>query len=483
MSRRVIGPFNRVEGDLEVVLDIQDGRVAEARVTASMYRGFERILSGRPALDAISVNPRICGICSVSQSVATAAALADALGVEAPENGRLGINLVHAAENLADHLTHFYLFFMPDFTRQTYAAKPWHADASLRFSAKTGTGARDVLKARARLLNVTGILAGKWPHTLAIQPGGLTRAVDEGARMRLLSVLADVRQFLEEALFALPLERIAELDGRAALGQALDESAKMGGDFGRFGVLARDLGLEGLGQGYARFMSFGAYHFADGAAFRAGVVDSGARHALNPGAFAEDLHSSWYAGDTAHPDQGVTRPDAERAEAYSWAKAPRVAGRPVEVGAVARQLVAGHPLVTELLGNGPANVFARIVARLVESARVLLLMEAWARRLEPLAPVSAEVAVSPRNGGVGVGLVEAARGGLGHWLRLEGGRIAHYQIIAPTTWNFSPRDAQGQPGAVERALEGTPVADGDASAAAVQHVVRSFDPCMACTVH
>jgi hydrogenase large subunit len=83
--------------------------------------------------------------------------------------------------------------------------------------------------------------------------------------------------------------------------------------------------------------------------------------------------------------------------------------------------------------------------------------------------------------GRGAGLVEAARGALGHWLRIEGGRIAGYQIIAPTTWNFSPRDAGGVPGPLEAALEG--VAVEGPGALAVQHVVRSFDPCMVCTVH
>ncbi|MBL4558192.1 MAG: nickel-dependent hydrogenase large subunit [Rhodobacteraceae bacterium] len=80
-------------------------------------------------------------------------------------------------------------------------------------------------------------------------------------------------------------------------------------------------------------------------------------------------------------------------------------------------------------------------------------------------------------------LVEAARGALGHWLRVEGGRIAAYQIVAPTTWNFSPRDAAGQPGPLEAALEGAPVGAGETTPIAVQHIVRSFDPCMVCTVH
>ncbi|MBL8423280.1 MAG: nickel-dependent hydrogenase large subunit, partial [Candidatus Accumulibacter phosphatis] len=83
----------------------------------------------------------------------------------------------------------------------------------------------------------------------------------------------------------------------------------------------------------------------------------------------------------------------------------------------------------------------------------------------------------------GVGLVEAARGSLGHWLRIERGKIAGYQIIAPTTWNFSPRDAAGVPGALEQALVGLPVGEDERVPLAVQHVVRSFDPCMVCTVH
>jgi hydrogenase large subunit len=81
------------------------------------------------------------------------------------------------------------------------------------------------------------------------------------------------------------------------------------------------------------------------------------------------------------------------------------------------------------------------------------------------------------------GLCEAARGSLGHWLSIRNGRIANYQIVAPTSWNFSPRDRAGTPGALEAALVGTPVSEGDKTPVAVQHIVRSFDPCMVCTVH
>ena len=178
MSKRlVVGPFNRVEGDLEISLDVEDGRIAAARVNSPLFRGFEQVLVGRVPLDALVVVPRICGICSVSQSAAAAAALADLAGIEPTPNGRLAHRLIQATENLADHLTHFYLFFMPDFARTAYAGRPWYEAVAKRFAAVQGTAAAEVLPARANFLKLMGFLAGKWPHTLALQPGGSTRAM------------------------------------------------------------------------------------------------------------------------------------------------------------------------------------------------------------------------------------------------------------------------------------------------------------------
>ena len=217
MSRLVVGPFNRVEGDLEVQLDIADGRVASARVNAPMYRGFEAMLTGREPHDALVIVPRICGICSVSQSVAAARAIADAAGVEPPPNGVHVTNLMLACENLADHLSHFYLFFMPDFARAVYADRPWFAAAHERFAPLAGTHARAALAARQRWFELMGTLGGKWPHTQSIQPGGSARAVEAAERLRLLARVRELRAFLEATTFAAPLEEVAALDGEAAL--------------------------------------------------------------------------------------------------------------------------------------------------------------------------------------------------------------------------------------------------------------------------
>jgi len=108
-------------------------------------------------------------------------------------------------------------------------------------------------------------------------------------------------------------------------------------------------------------------------------------------------------------------------------------------------------------------------------------MESWIKSLSPGEPFCVQGRM-PDNA-KGVGMVEAARGALGHWLVVKEGKIANYQIVAPTTWNFSPRDRDGIPGALEQALVGVPVGEHERVPLAVQHVVRSFDPCMVCTVH
>lgn len=144
MSRKILGPFNRVEGDLAVNLTLENGRVAQAQVTSPLYRGFERALVGRPLADALVVVPRICGICSVSQSVAAVRLMQALSGARPAANGERVMNIVHACENLADHLTHFYLFFAPDLAHADYAGQPWHADWAARL-ASGGPAARQWL--------------------------------------------------------------------------------------------------------------------------------------------------------------------------------------------------------------------------------------------------------------------------------------------------------------------------------------------------
>jgi hydrogenase large subunit len=329
-------------------------------------------------------------------------------------------------------------------------------------------------------MNVMGYLAGKWPHTLAMQPGGSSRPLEEAEKIRLKILLAEFRGFLERTLFGDKLEAVAALDSEAAL-LAWMEPRIRSADFPFFLNIAQDLDLHRIGRAADRFMSYGAYRDDTDVLFAAGLWADGSLQSLDIGAIREDVASSWMDGEVAlAPMEGRTVPEPDKAGAYSWCKAPRLSGQTVETGALARQMVAGHPLLRDLVARHGASVTARVVARMLELALVLPEMENWLHQIKPgsvFCLPALEIAEAR-----GTGLIEAARGGLGHWLDVRKGKIYNYQIIAPTTWNFSPRDEAGVPGALEQALAGLEVKDG-AMPLAVQHVVRSFDPCMVCTVH
>jgi hydrogenase large subunit len=232
----------------------------------------------------------------------------------------------------------------------------------------------------------------------------------------------------------------------------------------------------------------------------------------------EFVTHSWYAykaGDGAglHPWQGETtlryagpKPPYELLDVegkYSWLKAPRWAETPMEVGPLARVLAmyaGGHEQTKELVNlvlarlNVPiAAVFStlgRTAARAIETKVFADAMRAYYDEL--VATIKAgdtrtfngdkwEPRTWPRHA-QGFGYMEAPRGALGHWVAIAGGKIKNYQIVVPTTWNGSPRDHKGQPGAYEASLVGTPLAKPEWPLE-VLRTIHSFDPCMACAIH
>ena len=483
MSRILAGPFNRVEGDLEITLDTNETSVQSARVNSPLYRGFERVLLGHDPMDALVYTPRICGICSVSQSVACARALADLMQVDIPENGLHSTNLVLANENMTDLLTHFYLFFMPDFARETYADEPWYEEINTRFKATQGTATQSMLPARSDFLHLMGIMAGKWPHTLSLQPGGTTKPVESHERVRLLAIIGAFRRFLETELFGDDLSVIASLNSQSDLDQWRQQKDWNSSDFRRFLHLSEQLELQQLGRATDQFLSYGSYLQPEGKLFNEGVYLHGEHAELDSKLITEDHAYTWMrqAEQPLHPSAGETVPTLDNEEGYSWCKSPRLNKQVVEVGALARQVINKHSLALDMIQQNGGNVHSRVVARLLELALVIPKMQEWVKAIDPAAPFCAH-AEMPANA-QGIGLVEAARGSLGHWVEIKKGKIHNYQIVAPTTWNFSPRDQQAIPGSLEQALEGAPIRTGEKTPVSVQHIVRSFDPCMACTVH
>jgi Ni,Fe-hydrogenase I large subunit len=242
-------------------------------------------------------------------------------------------------------------------------------------------------------------------------------------------------------------------------------------------------------------------------------------HPYDQSKVEEFIHSSWYqysGGDDVglHPWEGETTPKYTGPEPpweylqdhdkYTWMKAPRYEGRAMQVGPLARMLVAygaGHADVQELvnevlgrLGVGPAALFStlgRTAARGIETVLLARRMEYWYDSLvERIRNGDTQTFVGDKwdpgswpASARGYGYLDAPRGALGHWVEIQNGRISRYQCVVPSTWNCSPRDGQGQMGPYEAALvDNHPLVRPD-QPLEILRTIHSFDPCMACGVH
>jgi hydrogenase large subunit len=153
---------------------------------------------------------------------------------------------------------------------------------------------------------------------------------------------------------------------------------------------------------------------------------------------------------------------------------------PAETGPLAEMIMCRNGLFRDLVQKHGANVFVRQLARIVRPVLLMPAMEAWLEE----ARGDSRFYCSPGaiTNGQGCGLTHAARGALGHWVKIADGKITHYQIITPTTWHASPRDTNDVRGSMEQGLVGAPLPDPD-NPVELGHVIRSFDPCLVCTVH
>jgi hydrogenase large subunit len=215
---------------------------------------------------------------------------------------------------------------------------------------------------------------------------------------------------------------------------------------------------------------------------------------FDPGKITEHVRHSWYNSPSQlHPSQGETASDHNKKKAYSWMKSPRYEDAVYEVGPLARQVNAyiqgKEPTVTmvnDMLGHFNAvppalvSTLGRHAARAIETKIVADNLARWIFELKPGEPVHTHFEIPEE--ATGMGLTEAPRGALGHWMSIKNRQIDRYQCVVPTTWNGSPRDDKDQPGPIEQALEGTKVKDPDNPFELVR-IVRSFDPCIACAVH
>jgi Ni,Fe-hydrogenase I large subunit len=302
------------------------------------------------------------------------------------------------------------------------------------------------------------------------------------------------RQWYEKQVLGCPLERWQEVKCLADLDRWLNESeSHKAGDLGFFMRFCREAGLHKMGKGTEKFLSYGGVDMPRETAVRGsgnfmipgGFFSEGSMQSFHHEEVAEHVAYSWFNdyGGGRHPFVGETRPYATGYEGqkYSWCKAPRYSGHTVETGPLAQMMIMGNPLIREIVKVEGASSYVRELARLMRPAFLLPAMDIWTFETIQSSEPSYTSAAPPATG-AGHGLIEATRGALGHWVKLQDGKIVNYQVITPTAWNGSPRDSEGQRGAWEEALIGTRVQDPD-NPVEIGHVVRSYDPCLVCTVH
>lgn len=365
------------------------------------------------------------------------------------------------------------------------------------------------------LAKMQAIFGGKNPHPQSIVVGGVTcvKDIKDPSRIALFKqLLEDGTKFVKQAY--IPDIYMA---GTMYADEATDSKAT-------FSELIEGKGIGGTGGGLLNYMSYGDFRLDDTGFYNAktlfprGIVyggDLSKVEDVDPEKIAEDVTHSWYEGNKPlHPYDGETIPKytglnkkddgiayLKTDEKYSWIKAPMYNDTRVEVGPLARMIVGVArqderitKYVTNFLkrGNLPTTILfstiGRTAARAVETELMADMMHEW---IDELAKNVAggdlstwteydfdKVSVKTK----GMGLAEAPRGSLGHWVKIENGKIVNYQAVVPSTWNASPRDYKGRMGAYEAALIGTKVANPEQPLEIIR-TIHSFDPCIACAVH
>ena len=550
MARIVIDPVTRIEGHLRIDVEVDGGSVKNAWASGQMWRGIERILLGRDPREAWIFTQRICGVCTTVHAIASVRAVENALGLEIPKNAQYIRNLIVIAHALHDHIVHFYHLSALDWVDvvsalQGDAAKasalaeslsPWPMNGRLQIQA-----AKDKLRAfvdagqlglfangywghpamklppevnllavhhylqaleyQRKANQVVAILGSKTPNIQNLAVGGVANAINLDNQATLnMEKLYMVKSLLDEVAAFVHQVYLPDV---CAIGAMYGEWLQYGAGVTNY-LAVPDLPLDVKGTQFdlpggtimgADFSTHKPIKSFDDPYFKDNVEESIAR--------------SWYDGAwQRHPFEEETVPKYTTPEddgKYSWVKAPRFQGKPMQVGPLAQVLVGyvgGHEptrrwadlALKTVSGIAKAQVtpamlhstLGRHAARAIRTAMLAEMAQRhWELLVDTIAKGDTAIFNPPSfpSGEVrGFGFHEAPRGTLSHWTVIRGGRIANYQAVVPTTWNASPRDGNGQRGPYEASLVGNPVAD-STRPLEVLRTVHSFDPCLACAVH
>ncbi len=555
-SRIVVDPITRIEGHLRIEAEIKDGRIVDAYSSGTMVRGFEIILKGRDPRDAWAFTERACGVCTTVHALASVRSVEDALGITIPPNAELVRNLMFCAQYMQDHVVHFYHLHALDWVDVVSALKAdpqktsdiaqsisrwpksspkYFADVQTRLAAFVNSGQLGIfangywghagyklppevnligtahyleaLEWQKEIVKIHTIFGGKNPHPNYLVGGAPCSVnVDESNAIN-AERLSMVGQLLNDAKEFIEMVYIPDL---LAVAGFYKDWGGIGGGLPNY-LAYGDLPTRGYGDP-------SGFKFPRGAILNRDLTKVHEVDGKDASQVQEFISHSWYEysdGDAVgkHPWVGETKlaysgpkPPYEHLnvdQKYSWLKTPRWKGNPMEVGPLARLLVAyasGRKDVQEAVNgvlsalNVPVAALFSTLGRTAARGIETQLIAGWAQEFYQ------QLLSNIKNGDTrmanrdlwepetwpaearGVGFTEAPRGALAHWIVIKDRKIDNYQLVVPSTWNASPRDPKGQMSAYEASLIGTPVNNPD-QPLEILRTIHSFDPCIACAVH
>ncbi len=518
MARIVVDPVTRIEGHLRVEVEVDGGKVKDAWTTCTLFRGFEIFIKDRPPLDAWHIAHRICGVCPTSHGHAATMGLENSFNVTPPGNAVLIRNLMEAAQQLHSHVLWFYTLNAFDYVDVLSALSAQPSTPALKtvqdrlkaFADSGQLGFLDggywghpamklppemnleltahylqALAIQAKAAQALAVFGGKFPYHMSTPPGGVTVVPSLQDIENFEFIMKEVTDFVRNVFVPDVLAVAPYYIDHATFGKGV-------GNFLSWGVL-EDVDSR---DPYKRALPRGAIF---GGQLKVEQVD--------PSEVQEYVSHSWYthdsgAGKNPGSNNATTAPQYTKVDTndkYTWAKTAQIKNKPMEVGTLARMLIAYlspnapyYATVKSLVDStlqalGSAgkpeiliSALGRIATKALESVLIADKAEADLARLKQNIKDGDNNWFNPKghdvpDAGAGVGAWEAPRGALAHWNRIEGGKIASYQAVPASNWNFSPRNDQGQRGPVEEALVGTPVADA-AKPLEVLRVIHTFDP-------
>jgi hydrogenase large subunit len=551
MSQRItIDPVTRIEGHLRIDLEVEGGAVKKAWSSGTMWRGFEQILKGRDPRDAWVFTQRICGVCTTVHAIASVRAVEAALKLEVPLNAQLIRNLIVIAHGLHDHVVHFYHLSALDWVDVTKAlaadpAKASQIGESLSSWPGNSRHALAAVKEKVKAFVEAGQLGifqnGYWGHpAMRLSPevnllavAHYLQALDVQRKANQVVAILGSKTPNIQNLAVGGVANAINLDSPSALNmEKLYQVKTLLDEVTAFVQQVYVPDVCAIGGMYAEWLGYGAgvtNYLAvpdlptDAKATRfdlpGGVIMNGDLAGVKPIATFDDpyfrdnvteaIDHSYYKGDRAlHPFKGETLPaysEWNENGKYSWVKAPRFEGKPMQVGPLAQVLVGyalGHERIRFWAGRvletagaiaktklSPAVLHSTLGRHAARAIRCAVLADEaqkhWKLLVENIGKGDTAIFNAPTfpKGEVrGFGFHEAPRGVLSHWVVIEDGKIQNYQAVVPSTWNAGPRDGKDQMGPYEASLVGNPIADPKLPLEALR-TVHSFDPCLACAIH